>query len=169
MHKSRRTPREAEATRLRHQVQDLSASVDELASRIEALTTQMRVERSSGREVIALARSLAIAFDATPAPESHDPRGVGPGEPARVDPTRHEQPKTADVADALETAAHMVDLPKNSVSAPPSGDLLCCALWPIHREWPWGTRSFPALRFSEAGTRSAVVRTGHGGRLSHTD
>jgi Cft2 family RNA processing exonuclease len=102
----------AEAATLRNQVQELSASVDELANRVEALRTQMRVERSSGREVTVLARSLAIAFDAAPAPTSHDPRGIGPGEPVRVDPTRHESPKRPDFTEALETGARTVGLPE---------------------------------------------------------
>jgi Cft2 family RNA processing exonuclease len=91
-------------------VSELSASVEELAAHIEALTTQMSVERSSGRDVIALCRSLAAALTGPPATASHDPRGIGPGEPARVDPTRLEPVKRPDLAEALGKAARNAGL-----------------------------------------------------------
>jgi uncharacterized protein len=101
----------AEAAGLRKQVSELSASVEELSARVEALTTQVSIERSSGRDVIALSRSLAAALVGPPATVSHDKRGVGPGEPARVDPTRLVPTKSPDLAEALGKAARSAGLP----------------------------------------------------------
>jgi Cft2 family RNA processing exonuclease len=100
----------AEAADLRQQVRELSASIERLTGRVEALTAQMATERSNARDVVGLSRSLADALDRRP-PTEHDPRGVGPGEPAHVDLVRPEPPKVPDFDEALQRAASSAGLP----------------------------------------------------------
>lgn len=104
----------ADAANLRREVKELSATIEDLSRRVEALVTQLAQERAAASEVAPLARSLAFALSAPPSADRNDPRGVGPGEPARVDPARPKRLARVDPTAALQIAARSADLPDSA-------------------------------------------------------
>ncbi|MBB5830160.1 MBL fold metallo-hydrolase [Micromonospora carbonacea] len=106
---------EAEAAALRARLADLTEDVATLTGRAEAAEARLVVARRATNDPTLLAAALAAALAPAPvAGRAVDQRGVGPGEPQRVDPARGVTSVMRD-PDRWAAAARTAGLPADQV------------------------------------------------------
>jgi uncharacterized protein len=95
---------ESEASALRREVADLTAELSRMLDRAEAAETRLASARRAADDPVQAAASFAAALAPQVDSRFRDSRGVGPGEPARVDPGRSTAPSRVDVSRLVEAA-----------------------------------------------------------------
>ncbi|MGY1659653.1 MBL fold metallo-hydrolase [Geodermatophilus sp. SYSU D00705] len=102
---------EAAAARLRDEVAELTDALTALEARAEAAEAQLAAARRDAAEPLRAADHLAAALTPGDVRGPVDPRGVGAGEPERVDPTRASVLAPAVDTERLAAAARIAGLP----------------------------------------------------------
>ncbi|MBB3084184.1 MBL fold metallo-hydrolase [Geodermatophilus sabuli] len=100
----------AEAAALRDDVAEITDEVSATIARAEAAEAQLAAARAAAADPVQAAAALAAALTPGTSSALRDSRGVGPGEPTRVDPGRGPTGPALDV-DRLAAAVRSAGLP----------------------------------------------------------
>ncbi|GAA2818657.1 MBL fold metallo-hydrolase [Crossiella cryophila] len=107
---------EAEAAELRAELVELASELAAVTGRAEVAETRLNAARLDAADPVRAAAALASALMPQIKGRLHDSRGVGPGEPTRVDPGRPPPAQAVD-PERVTAAARIAGLPDDIAGA----------------------------------------------------